>query len=141
MTRGGSMRPGYHRRMARTRARRRRLALATLALLAVGGFVIGAVVGGGSGGSGTGSSGDGRSGGSRGTSPSPPAAAAEERGPTVAARLPPAQLAGERVVVSIDGTGLTEELRHAIHSGAVAGVVLFEADFPSRAAGRELIDE
>jgi beta-N-acetylhexosaminidase len=112
-----------------------------LALLAVGGFVIGAVVGGGSGGSGTGSSGGGRSGGSRSSSPSPPATAAEARQPTLAARLPPAQLAGERVVVSIDGTGPTEELRRAIHSGAVAGVVLFEADFPSRAAGRELIEE
>ncbi len=43
-------------------------------------------------------------------------------------------------MVSVDGTGLTKELRHAIHAGKVAGVVLFEADFPSRAAGRELID-
>ena len=38
-------------------------------------------------------------------------------------------------MVAIDGTGLTPELRDAIHSGKVAGVVLFEADFPSRAAG------
>jgi beta-N-acetylhexosaminidase len=43
-------------------------------------------------------------------------------------------------VVSIDGTGLTPELRGAVHTGKVAGVVLFEADFPSRAAGRELIE-
>ena len=42
-------------------------------------------------------------------------------------------------MVAVDGTGLTPELRGAIHSGKVAGVVLFEADFPSRAAGRELI--
>ncbi|HEY5334283.1 MAG TPA: glycoside hydrolase family 3 N-terminal domain-containing protein, partial [Solirubrobacterales bacterium] len=42
-------------------------------------------------------------------------------------------------MVSIDGTGLTPELRNAVHTGKVAGVVLFEADFPSRAAGHELI--
>ncbi len=124
--------------MERARARRRRLALATLALLAVGGFAIGAVVGGASGGSGTGGSGGGRSGGSGSSGGS--SSAEEERKPTLAERLTPTELAGERVVVSIDGTGLTEELRHAIHTGRVAGVVLFEADFPSRAAGRELIE-
>jgi beta-N-acetylhexosaminidase len=124
--------------MERATVRRRRLALVTLALLAVGGFAIGAIVGGGSGGSGTGGSGGGRSGGPKGSTGGP--TAAEEKQPTLAERLTPAQLAGERVVVSIDGTGLTKELRHAIHSGKVAGVVLFEADFPSRARGRELID-
>ena len=36
-------------------------------------------------------------------------------------------------MVGVDGTGLTPELRGAIHAGKVAGVVLFEADFPSRA--------
>jgi beta-N-acetylhexosaminidase len=130
--------PGYHRRMERATVRRRRLALATLALLAVAGFAGGVVVGGGSGGSGTGVSGGDRSGGS--TSSTDGTTAAEEKRPTLAERLTPSQLAGERIVVSIDGTGLTEELRHAIHAGKVAGVVLFEADFPSRAAGRELID-
>jgi hypothetical protein len=124
--------------------RRRRLALATLALLAVAGFAGGAVVGGGSGGSGTGGSGGDRSGGSPGAARDSTAAgessAPEEKRPTLAERLTPSQLAGERIVVSIDGTGLTDELRHAIHAGKVAGVVLFEADFPSRAAGRELID-
>jgi beta-N-acetylhexosaminidase len=133
--------PGYHRRMERATVRRRRLALATLALLAVAGFAVGAIVEGGSGGSGTGGSGGDRSGGSTSSSSSTGGSTApEEREPTLAERLTPSQLAGERVVVSIDGTGLTEELRHAIHSGKVAGVVLFEADFPSRAAGRELID-
>jgi beta-N-acetylhexosaminidase len=122
--------------MERATVRRRRLALATLALLAVGGFAVGVIVGTGSGGSGTGGSGGGRSGGSDAGS----SVAAEERRPTLAARLTPGQLAGERIVVGIDGTGLTKELRHAIHAGQVAGVVLFEADFPSRAAGRELID-
>jgi beta-N-acetylhexosaminidase len=43
--------------------------------------------------------------------------------------------------VAIDGTGLSRELRAAIAQGKVAGVVLFEADFRSRAAGRALIDE
>jgi beta-N-acetylhexosaminidase len=62
------------------------------------------------------------------------------RRPTPAESLTPAQLAGERIVVGVDGTGLTSELRHAIGAGEVAGVILFEADFPSRAAGRELID-
>jgi beta-N-acetylhexosaminidase len=122
--------------MERAKARRRWLALATLALLAVGGFAVGAIVGGGSGGSGTGGSGGGRSGGSAGGF----ATAEEERRPTLAERLTPGQLAGERIVVGIDGTGLTKELRHAIHAGQVAGAVLFEADFPSRAGGRELID-
>jgi beta-N-acetylhexosaminidase len=120
--------------MERATVRRRRLALVTLALLAAAGFAIGAIVGGGSGGSGTGGSGGGRSEGSKASTE------AEEKQPTLAERLTPGQLAGERVVVSIDGTGLTKELRHAIHSGKVAGVVLFEADFPSRARGRELID-
>ena len=132
------MLPGYHRRMERATVRRRRLALATLALLAAAGLAAGAIVGGGAGGSGTGGSGGDRSGGSAsstGGSTTP-----EEKRPTLAERLTPSQLAGERVVVSIDGTGLTSELRHAIHAGKVAGVVLFEVDFPSRAAGRELID-
>jgi beta-N-acetylhexosaminidase len=130
--------PGYHRRMERATVRRRRLALATLALLAAAGLAAGAIVGGGAGGSGTGGSGGDRSGGSTGSTGG--STTPEEREPTLAERLTPSQLAGERVVVSIDGTGLTEELRHAIHAGMVAGVVLFEADFPSRAAGRELID-
>jgi beta-N-acetylhexosaminidase len=130
--------PGYHRRMERATVRRRRLALATLALLAAAGLATGAIVGGGSGGAGTGGSGGDRSGGS--TSSTGGSTTPEERVPTLAERLTPSQLAGERVVVSIDGTGLTKELRHAIHAGKVAGVVLFEVDFPSRAAGRELID-
>jgi beta-N-acetylhexosaminidase len=115
-----------------------------LALLAAAGLAAGAIVGGGAGGSGTGGSGGDRSGGSTrsagGATAAGESSAPEERQPTLAERLTPPQLAGERVVVSIDGTGLTGELRHAIHAGKVAGVVLFEADFPSRAAGRELID-
>jgi beta-N-acetylhexosaminidase len=126
--------------MERATVRRRRLALATLALLAAAGLAAGAIVGGGAGGSGTGGSGGDRSGGSTSSAGGSTTPEAEVKRPTLAERLTPSQLAGERIVVSIDGTGLTEELRHAIHAGKVAGVVLFEADFPSRAAGRELID-
>jgi beta-N-acetylhexosaminidase len=132
--------------MERAKARRRRLALATLTALAALGFAAGAVVG-----SGCGSGSDGSGGRPSArcevqgtTAPGcggEESTAAEERPsrPTLAERLTPAQLAGERIVVAVGGTGLTPELRGAIHAGKVAGVVLFEADFPSRAAGRELI--
>jgi beta-N-acetylhexosaminidase len=121
--------------MERAKARRRRVALATLGALAVLGFAAGAVLGSGSGGG----SDDPRSsvassGASPGDEADPPPR------PTLAERLTPAQLAGERIVVGLDGAGLTHELRGAIHSGKVAGVVLFEADFPTRAAGRKLIE-
>jgi beta-N-acetylhexosaminidase len=120
--------------MTGARARRRRLALATLAALAALGFAVGALLGGGSGGSG------GRS-DARGPDRRTAAGEGSEAAPrpTLAERLTPAQLAGERIVVGVDGTGLTPELKQAIRGGKVAGVVLFEADFPSRAAGRELI--
>jgi beta-N-acetylhexosaminidase len=126
--------------MERSRARRRRFALGTLGALAIVGFAIGVLVGGGSG-SGGGTSGGSASpgGSSEPTGRTAEGASAEPR-PTLAEKLRPSELAGERVVVSIDGTGLTPQLRHAVHEGKVAGVVLFEADFPSRAAGRELID-
>ncbi|HVV90136.1 MAG TPA: glycoside hydrolase family 3 N-terminal domain-containing protein [Solirubrobacterales bacterium] len=120
--------------MRRARARRRRLALGTLAVLAVLGFAVGAVLG-----SDSGDGSDGGSAGRPGGSATVGEGAEEAHRPTLAERLTPAQLAGERVVVGVDGTGLTPELKGAIHAGKVAGVVLFEADFPSRAAGRELI--
>ncbi len=124
--------------MERAKARRRRLGLATLAALAALGFAAGAVLGSGGSGDSEDAGGrplvreaDGRTTAGEG--------AGEASRPTLAERLTPAQLAGERIVVAVDGTGLTPELRGAIHAGKVAGVVLFEADFPSRAAGRELI--
>ena len=132
--------------MERARARRRRLALGTLAALAVVGFAVGAIVGGGSGGSSSrGGRPKARCAGQRTTAgcaageSGQSGPAEEEAPPTLAERLTPGELAGERIVVSIDGTGLSAELRQAIQEGEVAGVVLFEADFPSRAAGRELI--
>jgi beta-N-acetylhexosaminidase len=124
--------------MERAKARRRRVALAILGALAVLGFAAGAVMGSGgsgdSGGSGT------RSDYFEGKATTEVGIKAEEPSrPTLAERLPPAQLAGERIVVGVDGTGLAPGLRGAIRAGKVAGVVLFEADFPSRAAGRALI--
>ncbi|MFL5898722.1 MAG: glycoside hydrolase family 3 N-terminal domain-containing protein [Solirubrobacterales bacterium] len=59
------------------------------------------------------------------------------RGP--ATKLSLRQLAGERIVVGLSGTGVGRGLRAAIRRGQVAGVVLFAANLPSRAAGRELI--
>jgi beta-N-acetylhexosaminidase len=121
--------------MERAKARRRRVALATLLALAALGFAAGAVLG----------SGDSDDPGGRLTVREADARTTADAGPeeaprpTLAERLTPAQLAGERIVVGIDGTGLTPELKGAIRSGKVAGVVLFEADFPSRAAGRKLI--
>jgi beta-N-acetylhexosaminidase len=139
--------------MERSRARRRRLSLSVLAALAIAGFAVGVVVGKGSGGSGSasGSCGDGgreaASGGRAGCAPdsgsnsTSSGSSTEESKPTLVETLRPGELAGERIVVSIDGTGLTSELRAAIAKGKVAGVVLFEADFPTRGAGRALIGE
>ncbi len=56
-----------------------------------------------------------------------------------AATLPAPQLAGERIVVGLTGTGISPRLRTAIREGRAAGVVLFSANFPTRAAGRQLI--
>jgi beta-N-acetylhexosaminidase len=114
-----------------------------LAALAIAGFAVGIVVGKGSGGGSSSSSGGSPSGsGSSGSSSSGgETSTAEEAKPPLVETLRPGELAGERIVVSIDGTGLTSELRTAIAKGKVAGVVLFEADFPTRAAGRALIDE
>jgi beta-N-acetylhexosaminidase len=49
------------------------------------------------------------------------------------------QLAGERIVTGLGGTSISPALRMAIREGKVAGMVLFAANFPSRAAGRRLI--
>jgi beta-N-acetylhexosaminidase len=96
--------------MGRT-ATRRRLALGVLAVAAAGAFVLGLAFG-------------------------------KDRGsaaPDAAARLPPGQLAGERIVVGVKGTEVGPGLRSAIHGGRVAGVVLFAGNFPSRAAGARLV--
>jgi beta-N-acetylhexosaminidase len=90
--------------------RRRRVVLAALVGAAVGAFALGAALG------------DGRA-----------------PRTSVASTLPLRQLAGERLVTAMSGTEVPPKLRVAIHAGAVAGVVLFSENFPSRAAGRRLI--
>jgi beta-N-acetylhexosaminidase len=122
-----------------------------LAALAIAGFAVGVVVGKGSGGSSGSGSAAGQCGGGEvargGCAPGSESSSTsgdtttEESKPTLVETLRLGELAGERIVVSIDGSGLTAELRGAIAKGKVAGVVLFEADFPTRAAGRALIDE
>jgi len=87
--------------------------VAILACLALAAFALGATVGDGS------------------------SEARDEPGP--ASTLPPTLLAGQRIVVGVDGTSVGRGLRSAIHQGEVAGVVLFAGNFPSRAAGRRLI--
>jgi beta-N-acetylhexosaminidase len=96
--------------MKRARGRRRRLALGALVGLAGGAFVLGAALGDGS-----------------------------APRPSVASTLPPRQLAGERIVVGLSGARIPPRLEAAIRRGALAGVVLFAGSFPSRAAGRALI--
>ncbi len=97
--------------MERAAARRRGVALAVLACLAIGAFAFGAGLGDGA----------------------PPSE------PGVAETLPLEQLAGQRIVVGLNGTAVGAGLRSAIRQGRVAGVVLFAGNFPSRVAGRRLI--
>ncbi|HEY2716784.1 MAG TPA: glycoside hydrolase family 3 N-terminal domain-containing protein [Solirubrobacterales bacterium] len=58
---------------------------------------------------------------------------------SLAALLPLPRLAGERMVAGVSGTSVSPQLRAAIHAGRLAGVVLFAENFPSRAAGRQLV--
>jgi beta-N-acetylhexosaminidase len=69
------------------------------------------------------------------------AALGDSRAPKLepAATLAPRLLAGERIVAGLRGTSVSPRLRQAIHSGELTGVVLFAANFSSRAAGRKLI--
>lgn len=94
-------------------ARRRRGAAGVLSCLALVAFVLGAALGDGSG---------------------------EAKGePSAASTLSPKLLAGQRVVVGVNGTSVDSGLRAAIKEGRVAGVVLFAGNFPTRAAGARLI--
>src|SRR5690242_6991206 len=92
------------------RAVRRRVSLGTLSCLAVAAFACGASVGN-----------------------------KTSSDPHIASTLSLKQLAGERFLVGLEGTSIPPALRTAIGEGRVAGVVLFAANFPSRAAGRRLI--
>jgi len=96
--------------MNRAVVRRRRGAAGVLSCLALVAFAFGATLGDGS-------------------SPKP----------SVASTLSPKLLAGQRIVVGVNGTSVGAALRSAIHEGRVAGVVLFAENFPSRAAGKRLI--
>ena len=87
------------------------MALVALVCLAVGAFAFGATLGDGA---------------------APPE-------PGVAETLPLGQLAGERIVVGLNGTAVSPQLHSAILEGRIAGVVLFAGNFPSRAAGRRLV--
>src|SRR5215213_317912 len=97
--------------MDRTKSRRRRVAFVVLLGLGLAAFALGAALG---------------------DSEAP-------RRVSVASTLPPGQLAGERIVAGLQGTGVSPRLRTAVREGRIAGVVLFAASFPSRAAGRRLI--
>jgi beta-N-acetylhexosaminidase len=91
-----------------TAKRRRRATLAALCGLAVGAFAFGVALGDGG-------------------------APAE---PSAASRLTAKQLAGQRLVVGFPGTGPPPAVEAMVREGRVAGVILFDENFPSREAGR-----
>ncbi len=97
--------------MDRTKARRRRVAFGVLIGLALAAFALGAALG---------------------DEPAP-------KQVEVASTLPVGQLAGQRLVAGLGDNEVTPRLRKAIAEGRITGVVLFAANFPSRAAGRKLI--
>jgi beta-N-acetylhexosaminidase len=92
------------------RKRRRRLSVAVVCGLAAGAFAFGVALG-------------------AGTSAAPGAAA----------RLSLPELAGERIVAGFSGTGPPPAVVAAIRRGALAGVVLFAGNLPTRAAGARLV--
>jgi len=61
--------------------------------------------------------------------------------PSAASRLSPAELAGQRIVLGFEGRRVPTAVRRTIAAGGAAGVVLFEHNLPSRAAGRRLVGE
>src|SRR3954469_3064139 len=99
--------------MERNVARQRRRAVGVLFCVALAAFAFGATLGAGRGGSPT--------------------------EPRLASTLAPQLLAGERIVVGLNGTSIGPGLRSAIRRGRVAGVVLFAGNLPSRAAGAQLV--
>jgi beta-N-acetylhexosaminidase len=110
--------------MRQAAKRRRRAAIGTLSCLAILAFVVGLALG-----KGPASSSDGRTGQAGGDTPTN----------DVAGSLTPGELAGERIIVGLSGTGVPPELKAAIRDGDLAGVVLYAGNFPTRAAGRRLI--
>jgi beta-N-acetylhexosaminidase len=59
--------------------------------------------------------------------------------PDYVSRLSPGQLAGQRIVVGFHGAEAPPSVTRMVRSGQLAGVILFEENLPSRAAGRRLI--
>jgi beta-N-acetylhexosaminidase len=66
---------------------------------------------------------------------------AHQRQPSPASLLSPRQLVGERLVAGFPGTTVPGPLRQMVRRGELAGVILFEANLRSRAAGRHLVAE
>lgn len=102
--------------------RRGRVALGTLCALAAAAFAAGVLVG---------DEGETRASG----------AGKASRWVEAAARLSPAELAGQRIVVGFGGTRVGTGLRKLIRRGGVAGVVLLGDNLPSRRVARRLIAE
>src|SRR5262245_17793211 len=102
--------------------RRRAVALVLLLGFAAGAFALGATLG-------------------DGAAPDPQVPERSQQAPMTASLLPPRHLVGERILTGLEGTEISQRLRRAIHRGAIAGVVLFAGNFPSRADGRRLIAE
>jgi beta-N-acetylhexosaminidase len=92
--------------------RRRQAAIAALSGLAAGAFAFGAALGDGA-----------------------------QPAPSPASRLTLEQLAGERLVVGFGGARPPAAVRRMVREGRVAGVILFDGNIPSRAAGRRLIGD
>jgi beta-N-acetylhexosaminidase len=56
-------------------------------------------------------------------------------------RLSVRELAGQRVVLGFNGSSVPGAVRRLIREGDAIGVILFADNFPSRSAGRRLIEE
>jgi len=95
--------------VARTRTRRR-LAAVILGGLALAAFALGAALGNG---------------------PASRSSAAE--------RLPPKQLAGQRIVIGFPGTEIPDRVREMVREGRIAGVILFSGNLPTRDEGSRLV--
>ncbi len=59
--------------------------------------------------------------------------------PSVVSGLPAGRLVGQRIVLGFDGTQTPATVERMIRAGALAGVILFADNLPSRGAGRRLI--
>ena len=94
-------------------ARRRRAALLVLVLVAAASFAAGVAM----------------------------ALGGEEGKRAAADRLSVRELAGQRIVIGLNGTRIPGEVRRMIREGDAAGVILFADNFPTRARGRRLAAE